>query len=295
MNITSPYQCSFSFEFFPPKDDDLHKQNFIEMLRVYESFTPTFVSITYGASGSVNREKTLRTVELIMKHTSLVPVVHLTCVGALKEEIYDLLDKYWRIGVRYLLVLRGDPRKEEKQYTPCLGGFPSVPELIKAIKNKYNFHISVSSYPEKHPESFSIEEDIEWMQQKILTGAQRAISQFIFSAEVFSSYKKKIELSKITIPILPGLIALDPYKQISSFAGKCRAKIPDHVHDNFISLQDVKDGKESFYYSIEFLKKQIIDLLKMGEQHLHFYTMNRHAIIPEVIESLRQEGWIQAR
>ena len=170
-----------SFEFFPPKTDKM-AQTLWESIQTLEPLQPRFVSVTYGAGGST-RERTHATVERILTDTSLTPAAHLTCVGASKGEIDEIAREYWQLGVRNIVALRGDPPEAGTRYQPHPQGYRDACELVAGLKRVAPFDISVAAYPEMHPDSSTRAFDLENLKRKVDAGADRAITQFFFSAD----------------------------------------------------------------------------------------------------------------
>src|SRR5690606_32205850 len=170
-----------SFEFFPPKTPEM-EETLWKSIRRLEPLQPEFVSVTYGAGGST-RERTHATVKRIHDETSLEPVAHLTCVGASKAEVDDVIRAYWDAGIRHIVALRGDMPELGAPYKPHPEGYQSTPELFEGIRKFADFDVIVSAYPEKHPESESLEADIELLKRKVEAGATRAITQFVFDTD----------------------------------------------------------------------------------------------------------------
>ncbi|MGL5736811.1 MAG: methylenetetrahydrofolate reductase, partial [Beijerinckiaceae bacterium] len=179
-----------SFEFFPPKSDEM-EANLWQAIRRLEPLGPSFVSVTYGAGGST-RERTHSTVKRIVEETTMKPAAHLTCVGASRAEVDEVVQGYWDAGVRHIVALRGDPAGGVgERYVPHADGYATTPDLIRGIKAIGDFEISVSAYPEKHPESTSIEADIDLLKAKIDAGATRAITQFFFYNDLYLRFLDK--------------------------------------------------------------------------------------------------------
>ena len=173
-----------SYEFFPPKTEAMEERLWSSIKKL-ESLQPDFVSVTYGAGGST-RERTHRTVTRMAKETSLKPAAHLTCVGSSREEIKEIADGYWENGVRHIVALRGDPPTGiNEQYTPTEGGFSYSSDLVAGLKTFHDFELSVSAYPERHPESVNWDVEIDNLKKKVDAGATRAITQFFFSPDTF--------------------------------------------------------------------------------------------------------------
>lgn len=214
-----------SFEFFPPKSDEA-EASLWEAIRRLEPLSPSFVSVTYGAGGST-RERTHRTVRRIIDETRIEPAAHLTCVDASKEEVHDAIRDYWIAGVRHIVALRGDPPGQlGGAYAPRADGYAHATELVAAITKIAPFEVSVGCYPEKHPESPSIDHDIEVLKAKVDAGATRAISQLCFDMEAFLRFEEKVRAAGIFIPIVPGIMPVTNFKGLARMAMQCGTRLP---------------------------------------------------------------------
>ena len=273
----SPKDLKISYEFFPPKTEKM-EQTLWEAINRLAPLNPSFVSVTYGAGGST-RERTHTTVERIVKETNLKPAAHLTCVSATKEEVNNVIRSYKDVGVNHIVALRGDPAEGVGQtYTPTPGGYKGSVELIKGIKEiSDDFEITVSAYPEKHPESTSIDADIELLKRKIDAGATRAITQFFFDNEHYYRYLEKTTAAGINIPILPGIIPILNFKTMTKFAGSSGASIPSWIAKRFEGLED--DPKTARLVAASIAVEQVLDLIDHDVTDLHFYTLNRADLV----------------
>ena len=172
-----------SIEFFPPKTEEMEKILWSSIERL-APLQPKFVSVTYGAGGST-RERTHNTVARMVRETNLKPAAHLTCVNATREEIDAVVQSYWDAGVRHIVALRGDPAEGVgHSYRPHPGGYAQTSDLVAGIKRIGDFKVSVSAYPEKHPEAASLDADIDALKAKVDAGADQAITQFFFDNEI---------------------------------------------------------------------------------------------------------------
>ena len=188
-----------SFEFFPPKTAAM-EASLWNAIRKLEPLAPDFVSVTYGAGGST-RERTHATISRLLKETSLKPAAHLTCVAATKEEVDSIIRGYWEDGVRHIVALRGDPPEGAgAAYVPHPGGYCNGADLTAGIKRIADFEVSVSAYPEKHPESPTIETDLDMLQAKVDAGATRAMTQFFFNNDCYWRYLERVRARGINIP-----------------------------------------------------------------------------------------------
>jgi methylenetetrahydrofolate reductase (NADPH) len=276
-----------SFEFFPPKNEEMEVALWESVERL-EPLNPSFVSVTYGAGGST-RERTHNTVAKIVKETALKPAAHLTCVAATREEIDGVIRDYWDAGVRHIVALRGDPQTGAgTSYAPHPGGYAYTPDLIKGIKAIGDFEVSVSAYPEGHPESSSLDADIDILKRKIDAGATRAITQFFFENDFYFRYLDKAHAAGITIPILPGIIPVLNFKQAANFATRCGTHVPQWLADRFDGLDD--DAATRKLIAAAIAAEQAVDLIDRGVTDLHFYTMNKADLVFAICHLIGVKG-----
>ena len=214
-----------SFEFFPPKTEKMEETLWSSITRL-APLCPEFVSVTYGAGGST-RERTHATVTRLIRETALKPAAHLTCVDATKEEVNAVARAYWDVGVRHIVALRGDPAQGAgAKYEPHPGGYVNAADLVAGLKRIANFEISVAGYPEKHPESASLEADIDNLKAKVDAGADRIITQFGFDNVYFLRYLDRARAAGISVPISPGIVPIHNFKQVANFAKRAGATVP---------------------------------------------------------------------
>jgi methylenetetrahydrofolate reductase (NADPH) len=261
-----------SFEFFPPKSEKMAATLWNTVQRL-APLNPSFVSVTYGAGGST-RERTHKTVERILKETDLAPAAHLTCVGASREEIDGIVKDYWDLGVRSLVALRGDPLEGiGTRYSPHNNGYPYASDLVAGIKKIANFDISVSGYPEKHPESGSWQSEIDNLKRKVDAGADRIITQYFFDNDMFDAYLDRIAAAGINIPVIPGIVPIHNFEQTMVFSAKCGTSIPQWLARRFTGLSN--DPETRKLVGVAIACEQVMDLVDRGITDFHFYTMNR--------------------
>jgi methylenetetrahydrofolate reductase (NADPH) len=265
-----------SFEFFPPKTEAM-EETLWRSIRRLEPLRPKYVSVTYGAGGST-RERTHATVARMLSETTLKPAAHLTCVSATKGEVDEIIGDYWDLGVRHIVALRGDPADGAgSRYEPTPGGYINAADLVKGIKQIAPFEISVACYPEKHPESPSVEADIDMLKAKIDAGASTAISQFFFDNEVYFRYLDRVRGAGIAIPIVPGIIPIHNFKQVSGFAHKSGASVPDWLGHRFEGLEH--DQETRYLVAAGVAAEQVLGLVDQGITEFHFYTLNRADLV----------------
>lgn len=265
-----------SFEFFPPKNAEMELALW-EAVHRLEALRPAFVSVTYGAGGST-RERTHATVKRMVDETALRPAAHLTCVSASRAEVDEVIRSYWDAGVRHIVALRGDPAGGlGTAYEPHPDGYHQTSDLVAGIKAIGDFEVTVSAYPEKHPEAASLDADIDALQKKVDAGATRAITQFFFDNDLYFRFLDKVRARGITIPVLPGIVPVQNFKQTANFARKTGASVPQWLADRFEGLDD--DLATRRLVAAAVCAEQVLDLIDRGCTDLHFYTMNKADLV----------------
>jgi methylenetetrahydrofolate reductase (NADPH) len=265
-----------SFEFFPPKTEEM-EQTLWEAIARLAPLAPNFVSVTYGAGGST-RERTHATVKRIIAETALSPAAHLTCVAATRTEVDAVVQSYVTAGVRHIVALRGDPvGGVGESYAPHPQGYRNAADLVAGIKRIADIEVSVSAYPEKHPDSPSVEADIDMLAAKVDAGASRAITQFFFDSDHYFRYLDRVRARGITIPIVPGILPVQNFKQTRAFAERCGAGVPDWLADRFAGLE--ADAATRKLIAAAVAAEQVLDLVDRGVTDFHFYTMNRADLV----------------
>jgi methylenetetrahydrofolate reductase (NADPH) len=262
---------SVSFEFSPPKTEEAEAALWAAIKRL-EPLQPEFVSVTYGAGGST-RERTHLTVKRIVEETSLKPAAHLTCVGASRREIDGIVEAYWQAGIRHIVALRGDMPGMAGPYKPHSDGYRSTPELIAGIKQIAPFEISVSFYPERHPDSPDHSHDIRLLKAKMDAGASRALGQFCFDNEATSRFREEAAKAGITIPIIPGIMPTTSFRGVERMAAKCGAAIPPWLLRAYDGLDEDLESRRIIAAAV--LADQVRDLRARGFDQFHFYTLNQ--------------------
>jgi methylenetetrahydrofolate reductase (NADPH) len=260
-----------SYEFFPPKTEKMEENLWASIARL-APLKPRFVSVTYGAGGTT-RERTHATVVRILKETTLIPAAHLTCVGASKGEVIDVADRYWEAGIRHIVALRGDAPEGDGTYVPHPDGFHFAADLVAGLKAAHDFEISVAAYPEIHPEAQSATADIDNLKRKVDAGATRAITQFFFDTDVYFRFMDKVHAAGIDLPIVPGILPVTNFAQVTKFAGMCGAKIPDWFAQLFEGLDE--DPETRRLVAATAAAEQCRTLYDGGVREFHFYTLNR--------------------
>ncbi len=260
-----------SFEFFPPKTDKMEKTLW-QSIRKLEGLNPSMVSVTYGAGGST-RERTHNTVSRILDETNLTPAAHLTCVGASKDEVNDVARAYWDAGVRHIVALRGDMPTIGQAYKPHNNGYQNAAELVSGLKKIGDFDISVAAYPEKHPDSPTVEADIDNLKRKIDAGANRAITQYFVDVDIYFRFMDKVLAAGIDAPVVPGIMPITNFKMAKNFSERCGTTVPRWLENLFQGLDENPDLRRHIASMVT--AEQCLRLYAGGVRNYHFYTLNR--------------------
>ena len=269
-----PHQVSF--EFFPPKTDAM-EERFWDSVHKLAPLHPRFVSVTYGAGGST-RERTLRMVSQVKSTTGVDAAAHLTCVGATRDEVDAVVRGYKDAGITRIVALRGDPAEGiGKPFTPHPQGYTSAADLVAGIRKIGDFDISVAAYPEKHPQSPDWDADIENLKRKLGAGATRAITQMFFDNDDYFRFIERAQKAGITQPIVPGIQPIHSFKQISGFAARCGASIPNWLAERFDGLEE--DPETHALVASAVAAEQVLELVDEGITEFHFYTLNRSNLV----------------
>lgn len=290
MNVTQEAKNKeprVSFEFFPPNSDDAELSLWKTVKRL-APLDPKFVSVTYGADGST-RERTHRVIKRILTDTTLNAVPHLTCVGASRQDVDSLADKYWHLGVRKLVALRGDPEGgAEADYVPHKDGYAFGSDLVEGLLEKHPFDLVVGAYPETHPQALSEEADLDSLRRKVDAGAKCAITQFFFDDTVFLKFRDRVESAGIKVELIPGILPVTNYKTLIRFAGSCGVSLPSSLADLFYGLDD--DVTTRQHIAAHVAVSQVEALGREGVRDFHFYTLNRAELSFTVCHAIGVRG-----
>ena len=260
-----------SFEFSPPKTAEA-EEGLWKAIRRLEPLAPSFVSVTYGAGGST-RERTHATVKRIVDETSLKPAAHLTCVGHSRDEIAEIVQGYWDAGIRHIVALRGDMPEMSGAYRPHERGYASTPDLIAGLLKIAPFEISVSCYPECHPDSPSLAHDVELLKRKVDAGASRALGQFCFDSDAVARFRDRCVAAGIQVPVIPGVMPTTAFRGVERMAAKCGTKIPTWLTRAYAGLDDDVETRRIVASAV--LAEQVQELRARGFSQVHFYTLNQ--------------------
>jgi methylenetetrahydrofolate reductase (NADPH) len=269
-----------SFEFFPPKSEGMSTRLWDTIKRL-EPMAPDFVSVTYGAGGST-RERTHDTVRRIAAETSLRAAAHLTCVSATREDVLAIAEEYWQAGVKHIVALRGDPPAGMgTRYEPHPGGFLDSVDLIRGLRAHRPelgkcFEISVSCYPELHPENKGWDAEIAYLKAKQDAGADRAITQFFFEPEVYFEFLDRARAGGVTLPIVPGIMLQPNFTGLKRISALCGASVPHWLERLYEGLEEDDETRDLVTATVaaELCHK----LHERGVRDFHFYTLNRASL-----------------
>jgi methylenetetrahydrofolate reductase (NADPH) len=274
---------SFSFEFFPPRDD-AGEAVLWEAIRRLEVFGPSFVSVTYGAGGST-RDRTTRITAAIAASTTLTPVAHLTCVGASRAELRRVVGAYAAAGVGTVLALRGDPPGGPgAPWTPHPEGLDHAVDLVRLVRELGTFEVGVAAFPDVHPESPDVDHDARILAAKADAGASFAITQFFFEAEGYFRLMDRLSALGCDLPVIPGIMPVTNLKQIERFPQLSGKPLPASV----LARLEAASGTPATLRraGVEIATELSAQLLEGGAPGLHFYTLNRSTATLEVFADL---------
>jgi methylenetetrahydrofolate reductase (NADPH) len=275
-----------SFEFFPPSDEPMGRQLW-ECVQRLAPLQPNFVSVTYGADGST-RARTHDCVLRILRETHLTVAPHLTCVAASRDEVLLIAQDYWQQGVRHLVALRGDPPathlSADRRYRPESSGFAYASELVAGLATVGRFEMSVAAYPEGHPESGSVEADLQNLKRKVEAGARRAITQFFFDPDIFLRYRDRCVAAGIRVELVPGILPITRFPQLLRFAERCGASVPRWLRERFDGLDDDAETRRMIAANVAI--EQVQRLREHGVDEFHFYTLNRAELTYAICHAL---------
>ena len=275
---------SISFEFFPPKSAETEAKLW-DVVNKLSVIGPDFVSITYGAGGST-RDRTHKCIKHIVTKTDLKPAAHLTCVAASKSEVDEVIEDYAHAGVKHIVALRGD-MPDMAAFSPHPNGYSGSVELVESLARRGGFDITVSAYPEKHPESDNMQTDIDLLKAKIDAGATRAITQFVFDTEQYYRFRDLLADNQINIPVIPGIMPTTNFKGVLRMSEACGSSVPEWMKNKFDGLDEGLESRRAL--AIEIAIDQCRDLINSGFENLHFYTLNQATVTKAVCNALSLE------
>ncbi|MEA2481038.1 MAG: methylenetetrahydrofolate reductase [Thermoleophilaceae bacterium] len=273
----------FSFEFFPPKTD-AGMENLWRALTELREDDPTYVSVTYGAGGST-RGRTIDITKRIKSELGIEAMAHFTCVGATTDELRSTLDEMQAAGIENVLALRGDPPQGETEWRQTPGGLQYSTELARLIHENYDFAIGAACFPEVHIASPSLDHDLGVLKEKIAAGVTFVITQLFFDNELYFEFVDKARAAGVDVPIIPGIMPIEGYKQIKRITGMCGAKLPAELERELSIRQEDPDAVRDL--GVAYATLQCSELLARGAPGIHFYTLNKSPATRAILAALR--------
>jgi methylenetetrahydrofolate reductase (NADH) len=281
--LASTDEPVFSFEFFPPKTDDGWR-NLRAALESLVALEPDFASVTYGALGST-RGRTLEVTKWLKQELGIEAMAHLSCVGASREELYEILDGISRAGIENVLALRGDPPRGATEWRPHPGGLRYSTELAALISGRYDFGIGAACFPEVHPEAPDLTHDLRFLRQKVENGVSFLITQLFFDNELYFRFVEEARAAGIDVPILPGIMPITDVKQIKTITGMCGASLPPALLEQ-LEIR-AEDPEAVLQLGVSYATLQCAELLARGAPGIHFYTLNRSPATRAILSALK--------
>lgn len=270
---------SLSFEFFPPRSEEAEQRLFASVKTLCR-FRPSFVSITYGAGGST-RDVTAELAERMQKEHGLVTMAHLTCVGASRGELRAIARDLRKRGVENVMALRGDPPRGAGEFAPLPGGLSYASELVRLLRAEFDFSIGAACYPQTHPQSVSVDDDVARLADKVASGADFLVTQFVFEASEYFAFVARARDQGIRVPILPGVVPLSDIDAVLRMASRCGARVPSWIRDELTALNTEAARAAR---GLELTRELCDALLRGGAPGLHVYTRNQSDIVPVLDE-----------
>jgi methylenetetrahydrofolate reductase (NADPH) len=273
----------FSFEFYPPKTED-GWQNLRHALKSLTVLQPDFASVTYGAGGST-RDRTLEVTQWLKGDLGIEAMAHLSCVGATREDLCQILDGIAGAGIENVLALRGDPPRGEAEWRPHPGGLRYSTELAQLISERYPFGIGAACFPEVHPDAPDLGHDLRYLRQKIDSGVSFLITQLFFDNELYFAFVEEARGAGIEAPIIPGIMPITDVRQIKTITGMCGASIPASLLEQ-LEIR-AEDPAAVLELGVSYATLQCAELLARGAPGIHFYTLNRSAATRAILSALK--------
>ncbi len=274
----------FSFEFFPPRDDDGAARLF-DTIAALRDLDPAFVSVTHGAGGSRRDDRTVRLVERIKVETGLLPMAHLTCRDSTVGDLLEEIRRYQEVGIDNVLALRGDPPDGQGTFVPHEGGLRFGSELVQLLNDNADICIGAACSPEKHVESASLDQDVLAARQKVDAGASFLITQLFFDNSRYHDFVARARAAGIGVPIVPGIMPITNVDQVTRFTAKIGASIPDALRAALQARAD--DAAAVLQLGVAWATLQCSELLRAGAPGIHFITLNRSPATRAILTALR--------
>ena len=274
---------AFSFEFFPPKDEEGVERLF-QTIAELKGYEPAYVSVTYGAGGSTRR-LTVDLVRRIKHEVGIEAMAHLTCVGATRDEIAAVLDQLVDSRIDNVIALRGDPPRGATEFVRPEGGFAYGSELLAFIRARYELCIAAACYPEGHPEAPDLETDLQHLKRKVDAGADFLVTQLFFDNADYFAFVERARAAGIDVPIVAGIMPITNVSQIKRFTAMCGASIPEALLSRLEAAG--ADAEAVRAIGVEHATAQCRELVASGVPGIHFYTLNRSTATREILDRLR--------
>jgi methylenetetrahydrofolate reductase (NADPH) len=282
----------FSFEFFPPKTDD-GQRTLETTLAVLKGDEPDYVSVTYGAGGST-RARTVEITKWIKQDLGIEAMAHLSCVGEPTERLVEILEEVAAAGIENMLALRGDPPRGQADWTPHPGGLTYSVELIRLIRDRFDFSVGAACFPEVHPDAPDRASDLSYAREKVEAGASFLITQLFFDNDLYFDFVEDARAAGIDVPIVPGIMPITNVAQIKTITGMCGASIPAELERELDGRAD--DPEAVAELGVAYATLQCSDLLARGAPGIHFYTLNRSPATRAILAALRAaHPWTRAK
>lgn len=274
---------TISFEFFPPREVS-GLPAVLGKIESLKSYSPNFISVTYGAGGSTRQF----TEELTIKSKTdydMEVMAHLTCVGHTVKELDEVLERLESSSIENVIALRGDPPRDQPKFLATEGGFEHASDLIKYISEHYLFGIGAACYPEGHPEAVSLDYDLRYAKLKVDNGAKFLITQLFYDNDDFFRFVDRARDTGIEVPIIPGVLPVLSSKQIRRFARLCGARIPADLEAQLVKYENDDEGARAM--GVEYATYQVQDLWDAGVSGIHFYVLNRSYSVSNILDNLQ--------
>jgi methylenetetrahydrofolate reductase (NADPH) len=273
----------FSFEFFPPKTDEGWR-NLREALEDLRAFEPDFASVTYGAGGST-RGRTIEVTKWLKQDLGIEAMAHLSCVGASRGELIEILNGVAAAGIDNVLALRGDPPRGETDWQPHPGGLHYSTELAALIRETHPFCIGAACFPEVHPQAPDLAHDLRFLREKVDSGATFLITNLFLDNEFYFRFVEEARAAGIDVPIIPGIMPITNAGQIKTMTEMCGASIPQALLEALEWRGEDRDAV--IQLGVSYATLQCAELLARGAPGIHFYTLNRSPATRAILSALK--------
>lgn len=279
-------RSNFSYEFFPPRNPSAVARLW-RAIGLLERLQPAFFSVTYGALGS-DQSLSVDTALQVNHETAISTAAHLTCAGQTREQVDSVIEQYKQAGIRHIVALRGDARPvSANDDMPVRTGYNSATELVAKLREAGDFEISVAAYPEVHPKALDARHDLDNLKTKLDTGADRAITQFFFDADIFLRFRDRATATGIDKPIVPGILPIHNISKVVDFSQRCGASVPEKLLRQF--EQSRGHAAAEHLQAVEHAVSLCERLQREGVSDFHFYTLNQSALCFDITLALGAE------